>query len=48
MVFGYLFCDPREKEHLGHGVAAFAEYFLQRRLAHEAQAYAGNDGARRK
>ena len=45
MVPGYLSDYTGQERHLGHETASPLGYFLQCRLANEAQAYAGDDGA---
>ena len=45
MVPGYLSDHTGQERHLGHETASSPGYFLQCRLADEAQAYAGDDGA---
>ena len=45
MVTGSLSDHTGQARHLGHETASPPGYFLQCRLANEAQAYAGDDGA---
>ena len=45
LVSGSVPDDAAQKRRLGHGATPSVGHFLQCRLAHEAQAHAGDDGA---